>query len=81
MDGDVQAGVADGVARGREAARVAELGEDRDPVSSPMPYCIINAQQPGWRRAGPQLLGDRRRLRVQRVDHLKRDGNLLARHV
>ena len=30
MDGDVQPGVADGVARGGEAPRVAELGEDRD---------------------------------------------------
>src|SRR3954465_11675832 len=30
MDGDVDAGVADGLARGGEATRVAELGEDRD---------------------------------------------------
>jgi len=30
VDGDVHAGVADGLARGGEAAGVAELGEDRD---------------------------------------------------
>ena len=82
MDRDVQAGVADRLAAGAEAARVAELGEDRDRGE------LADAVEPHQRlaaglaaRVAAQLGGDRRLLGVERVDHRQRDRDLLARRV
>jgi hypothetical protein len=56
MHGDVQAGVADGVARGGEPARVAEPGEDRD--RRQRPDAVVAHQRPAAglaARVGAQL--------------------------
>ena len=50
MDGDVQPGVADGVARGGEAPRVAELGEDRD--RGQLADAVVAPSAPGSRAGG-----------------------------
>jgi hypothetical protein len=79
MDGDVQPGVADGVARGGEASCVAELSEDRHRGQLTDDVMLHQRSAAGLAaRVEPQGARDRRRLRVECVDHLKRDRDLLA---
>src|SRR4051794_30622175 len=68
MHGDVQPAIADGVTRAGEAARVAELGEDRDRGH------LADAELAHQRAAAAlaagitaQLLVDRRELGLERV--------------
>jgi hypothetical protein len=79
MHGDVDAGVADGLARGGEAAGIAEFGEDRDRGQRAHP--VVAHQRPTAGLAVgvvAQLPVERRELRVERVDHRQRDRDLLA---
>jgi hypothetical protein len=80
VDGDVQAGVADGVPRGGEPAGVAELGEDRD--RRQRADAVVGHQRPAARLAasvGAQLARERLGLGVERVDDRERYRDLLAR--
>jgi hypothetical protein len=80
VDGDVQAGVADGVARRGESACVAELGEDGD--RRQRADRVVAHQRPAAGLAAPvgtQLARQRRGLGVERVDDAQRDRDLLAR--
>jgi hypothetical protein len=80
VDGDVQAGVAHGLARGGEAARVAELGEDRDRRQRADPVVAHQRAAAGLALGVlAQLLVQRHELGVVGVDQGKRDGDLLAR--
>src|SRR6187200_2986995 len=79
MYGDVEPGIADGVTRAGEAARVAELGEDCDRGH------LADAELAHQRAAAglaagiaAQLLIDRRELGLERVDHRDRHRDLLA---
>jgi hypothetical protein len=51
VDDDVQAGVTDGEPRGGEAARVAELGQDRD--GGQRADAVVRHQRPAARLAAP----------------------------
>jgi hypothetical protein len=71
VDGDVEAGVADGVVGGGETTRVAELGEDRGRAHRP------DAVQARDQRAAAglaarkyaKLTSKRHQLLVERIDH------------
>src|SRR3954452_25292155 len=79
VDGDVQPGIADRVARGGEAPRVAELGQDRH--GRHLADAELAHQGAAARlsaRIAAQLLVDRRELAIERVDHRDRYRDLLA---
>src|SRR5215218_1013135 len=80
MDGDVQAAVADGVVRAREAATVTELGQDRGRADH------TNAVEVGDQGTAAGLAaGERAQIAVEwsqfaidRVDHPQRQRDELA---
>src|SRR5215213_10869302 len=79
MDGDVQARVTDRLSAGAEAARVAELGEDRD--RGQLTDAVETHQRAATglaTRVATQLVRDAGRLTVERVDHRQRDRDLFA---
>jgi hypothetical protein len=80
VDGDVQAGVADRVARVLKAARVAELGQDRDRRQRADPVDLLGqCAAAGLRaRVRAQREVDRPDLQLDRVDHLQGDRQLLG---
>ena len=79
MDRDVQAGVTDRLPAGAEAARVAELGEDRDRGQLTDAVKAHQRATSGLAaRVATQLARDRRRLGIERVDHRQRDRDLFA---
>src|SRR5205823_4856087 len=66
VDGDVEAGVADGVVGAREAARVAELGQDRRRAHRPHPVQARHQRAAAGLAAGEgaQLSIERRQLSI-----------------
>ena len=81
FDGDVQAAVADDVTGVLKPAGVAELGEDRDRRQLADAVDLIDQRPAAGLLAciGAQREIERGELQVDRVDHLKRDRELLAR--
>jgi len=80
MHRDIQPGIPDGLARRRESVGVAELSEDRDrgqPADPELTHRRSAARLAARKRA--QLLVQRRELNIERIDHLQRDRDLLAR--
>jgi hypothetical protein len=71
VDGDVEAGVADGVVGGGEAAAVAELGEDRGRAHRPDPVQLLDqgaAARLAARKCS-QLAVEWRQLVIEAVEH------------
>ena len=71
VDGDVEAGVADGVVGGGEAAAVAELGQDRGRAHRPDPVQALDQCAAGGLAAGKsaQSLVERRQLEIEHLEH------------
>ena len=80
VHGDVHPAVADRLARAREPLAVAELSQDHDARQRADPV-VRGLQRPTPRlaaRVGAQVLIERRDPDLERVDHPKRDRDLLA---
>jgi len=80
VDGDVEAGVADGVVGAAEAAAVAQLGQDSGRRDRPDAVQAL-AQRAAARLAGgegAQLPIERDDLQVEHVDHPERDRDEFA---
>src|SRR5579862_3184823 len=81
-DGDIEAGIAERAPRGAEAARIAELAQDRDRGQLADP--VVAHQRLAARleaRVGAQLTLDRLQLTPDLVDHPQRDVDLQPRRL
>jgi hypothetical protein len=75
VDGNVEAGVADGVVGGGEAAAVAELGQDRGRADRPDPVQALDQRVAARLAAGKRVQPpvERRELEIEHFEHAHAD--------